>query len=70
MGYNCNFARMTMKLRIYTAALMIGLFVAYSTAKDTGFSTEGIVGWIVEAGFFAAMLGFIANWAYNRTIKK
>lgn len=59
-----------MKLRIYIAALVIGLFVAYSTAKDTGFSTEGKVGWIVEAGFFAAMLGFIVNWGYNRAIKK
>lgn len=59
-----------MKLCIYIASLVIGLFVAYSTAKDTGFSTEGIVGWLVEAGFFAALFGFIANWGYKRAIKK
>ena len=60
----------SMKWRIYLVAVTLTAIATYRTAADTGFSTEGIVGWIVATGFGGAFWGFIGNWIFSRMQKR
>lgn len=58
-----------MKWRIYIIASILTAIATYGTAANTGFSTEGVVGWIVATGIGGAFWGFIGNLIYGRMKK-
>lgn len=58
-----------MKWRIYLIAIILTALATYGTVEKTGFSTEGIVGWIVSTIVGGAFWGFVGNWIYSRKRK-
>jgi hypothetical protein len=66
-GFHANGeAAMNTKWRIYLAAALLTALAMYPKAAGTGFSTEGVVYWIVGTLVGGAVWGFIGNWVYGR----
>lgn len=56
--------------RCFLVALLLTAILGYQSANRTGFSTEGIVGWIVGSVAGGVLWGWLCTLAYKKLGKK
>jgi len=56
--------------RCFLAALFVTAIGSYAVADRTGFSTEGIVGWIIGSVVGGVFWGWVCTLAYRKFDKK